>query len=145
MILHHLTDFDPAEALKCNPTALLEQFVLDWLSSLPRDDRYALSLLLFHIFQQEFLLLVGSSAKIIAKYLSLHDETVKQWHVNFLKNDGEIPEFVRGKYKRMNAITNNEALSEEAALYVRQNAFKKGSPNMTARTCCSWVNNMLLP
>lgn len=50
-----------------------------------------------------------------------------------------------GKYKRMNAIANDEALSDQARQYVRQNAFRKGAPNMTARSFCAWVNNELLP
>ena len=39
----------------------------------------------------------------------------------------------RGKYKRINDAIAKMHLSELATNYVRQNAFKKGSPNMTAR------------
>ncbi len=28
---------------------------------------------------------------------------------------------------------------------MRENAFKKGAPNMTSRSSCSWVNDVLLP
>jgi hypothetical protein len=44
--------------------------------------------------------------------------------VNFLKNEGEIPEYIQGKYKRMNIIA-NEALSDLVKQHVRENAFKK--------------------
>ena len=57
----------------------------------------------------------------------------------------EVPEFVRGKYNRMQAISNNEDLTEQAKLLVRENSFKKGAPNMTIRSFCFWVNNKLLP
>ena len=56
-----------------------------------------------------------------------------------------MPEFLRGKYHRTNAIANNEELTEQAILFVRENAFKKGAPNLTARSFCSWVNDELLP
>ena len=62
-----------------------------------------------------------------------------------IHNEGEVPEFVRGKYNRMQAISNNEDLTEQAKLYVRENSFKKGVPNMTIRSFCFWVNNKLLP
>ena len=45
----------------------------------------------------------------------------------------------------MQAIVNNENLTEQARLYVRENSFKKGAPNMTVWSFCSWVNNELLP
>ena len=56
-----------------------------------------------------------------------------------------MKEFVRGKYDRMQAVSNNEDLTEQAKLHVRENSFKKGAPNMTVRSFCSWVNNELLP
>jgi hypothetical protein len=62
-----------------------------------------------------------------------------------MKNEGEIPEFLRGKYKRMSAIANDEDLSKQAREYVRDNAFRKGAPNMTSRSFCNWVNDILLP
>ena len=71
--------------------------------------------------------------------------TRSEMESRFLKNDCEIPEFLRGKYHRMNAIAKNEELTEEATMYVRENAFKKGAADLTARSFCSWVNDDLLP
>lgn len=51
--------------------------------------------------------------------------------MGFIHNEGEVPEFVHGKYDRMQAISNNEDLTEQAKLYVQENSFKKGAPNMT--------------
>ena len=138
-------DFDPEEALRSDPEALLEEFVVDWVSSLPREDLYSLSLLLFHILKQDFQLLIGPASKIIASHLKKSHKTIQKWRVDFLKNEGELPEFLRGKYHRTNAIAKNEELTEQAILYVRENAFKKGAPNLTARSFCSWVNDELLP
>lgn len=55
---------------------------------------------------------------------------MEKWRADFLKNEGQLPEFLRGKYERMNAIANNEDLSDRARLYVRDNSFCKGAPNM---------------
>ena len=113
-------DFDPEEALKSDPDALLEEFVADWVGSLPREDLYSLSLLLFHILQQDFQLLIGPASKIIASHLKKNPKTIQKWRVDFLMNEGELPEFLRGKYQRKNVISNNEEPTEEATLYVRE-------------------------
>ncbi|MCG8622252.1 MAG: hypothetical protein MJE68_09695 [Proteobacteria bacterium] len=139
------SDFDPEDALLKDPDAMIEEFVADWIATLPRNDLYALSLLLFHVLQQEFLQLVYPASKIIGKILNKNYKTIQKWRVDFLNNKGEVPDFLRGKYERMQAIANNEDLTEQARLYVRENSFRKGAPNMTAWSFCSWVNEELLP
>ncbi len=58
------SDFDPGEALRKNPAAMIEKFSADRVTSLPREDLY---LLLFQILlQQEFLLLAGPAAKMLS-------------------------------------------------------------------------------
>ncbi len=136
--------FDPEKELKKNPAALLKEFVDDWIASLPREDLFSLFLLLFHIFTEDFQLLLGPSSKLIARHLNRHHKTVQKWRLDFLNNEGQLPEYLRGRYHRCNAIAKNEELSEVATQYIRENAFKKGA-NMTARSFCSWVNNELLP
>lgn len=105
------SDFDPEDALMSDPAATIEEFTADWVASLPRDDLYALSLFLFHIFQQEFLLLVYPASKHIAKLLNKNYKTVQKWRVDFLDSKGEVPDFVRGRYEQMQAISNNEDLT----------------------------------
>ena len=45
----------------------------------------------------------------------------------------------------MGSVANDEDPTKIAKQYVRENAFKKGSPIMTARSFSSWVNDDLLP
>lgn len=52
------SDFDPTEGLKSDPVAMMGEFCIDWIASLSREDVYSLSLLLFQILQQDFLLLL---------------------------------------------------------------------------------------
>ncbi len=72
-------------------------------------------------------------------------KTVQKWRTDFVKNNGELPDFLRGHYGRMNAVKNNEELTEKATRYVRENSFKKGAGNLTSRSFCTWVNDELLP
>ena len=42
-------------------------------------------------------------------------------------------------------MLNEESLRLDALMFVRENAYKKGAANLTARMFCEWVNNELLP
>ena len=112
------SSFDADDALLKDPDAMIEEFVADWVASLARDDVYALSLLLFHVLKQEFLRCVYPAFKIIGRVLNKNYKTIQKWRVDFINNKGELPEYFRGKYKRMQAISHNEDLTEEARLFV---------------------------
>ena len=51
---------------------------------------------------------------------------------------------MQGKYER-HCVHYDEALNDKATEWVREHAFVKGEPNMTAESFCEWVNNGLLP
>ena len=51
---------------------------------------------------------------------------------------------MRGKYQRA-CLFNEESLRLQAAMWVRENAVRKGAPNLVAWEFCQWVNNELLP
>ena len=80
--------FYPDEALLKDPNAMIEEFAADWVVSLPRDDLYALSLLLFHILQQEFQQLIYPASEIIGRVLNKNYKTVQKWRVGFIHNEG---------------------------------------------------------
>ena len=42
-------------------------------------------------------------------------------------------------------LVKDENLCLEAAMWVRENACKKGEENMTTKSFCQWVNDQLLP
>ena len=113
------TDYDSEESLTSVSVSMIDEFCADRMTSLPREDTYALSLLLFHILQQNFQLLVYPSSKIIAKYVNKNYKIVQKWRVHFLKNKGEIPEFLHGRHKQMGVVWNDEALTKVARQYVR--------------------------
>ena len=117
------TDFDSDEALTNDPEAMMEEFVTDWVSSLPRDDLYSLALLLFQVLTQDFQLMITAASKIVAKYVNRSYKTVQKWRVDFLQNKGELPTFLRGRYTRMGSVANDEDLTERARQHVRDSAF----------------------
>ena len=80
------SDFDPEQAILKDPDVMIEEFVADWVASLPRDDLYSLSLLLFHILKQEFSQLVYPASKVIGRALNRNHKTVQKWRVKFIKN-----------------------------------------------------------
>ena len=61
-----------------------------------------------------------------------------------MENKGEFREERRGKHKKM-SLFNDENLRLQASMWVRENAVKKGEPNMTARSFCQWIKETLLP
>ena len=50
----------------------------------------------------------------------------------------------QGKQEHL-LVLSDEDLRESTAKFVRNNAFKKGKPNMTALDFCDFVNSTLLP
>ena len=61
----------------------------------------------------------------------------------FFENCGRFRDEARGKYQRA-CLFNEESLRLQAAMRVRENAVRKGAPNLVAREFCQWVNNELL-
>ena len=60
-----------------------------------------------------------------------------------MENKFSFKETRQGKYERM-CILNDEGLRERASEFVRENAFKKGEPNMTFVMFLELVNERLL-
>lgn len=75
---------------------------------------------------------ITAASKIVGKYIKRSHKTVEKWRVDFLKGEGELPEFLRGTYARMDSVASDENLTMAAKEYVPENAFRKGAANMTA-------------
>ena len=69
---------------------------------------------------------------------------MRQWRADFLVNKA-IPDSKQGRYQRNGMIWSSESLNSKAKKYVRENVNVKGRPNLTSRSFCCWVNEMLLP
>lgn len=122
-----------------------EQTVFDdWVVGLPLHDRKMLSVMLCVTLQKRFKMTATASALEAAWISGFNEKTVRGYRKDFFDNKGSFKEEKRGKYKRL-SLFNDENLRLKAAMWVRENAVRKGEANMTARSFCQWINNDLLP
>ena len=84
------------------------------------------------------------ASAIAGELVGKTERTVREWRQDFFCNQGCFSEYQRGKYVRP-SIIDDEAARKDAVKFVRENAYKKGEPNMTAGMFCQWVNCDLLP
>ena len=73
--------------------------------------------------------------------LGFAERTVRRYRKEFFENGLKFKDSQQGKHKRL-LVLSNENLRKE---WVRENAFKKGEPNMTAASFCEYINSILLP
>lgn len=116
----------------------------DFMISLPKLVRKTLAVALMFYFQTRQLKSVKAAALEAAYITGFNEKTIRLYRNDYFENKGQFSETNSGKYKRT-SLLNDENLRLEAAMHVRENAHKKGSPNMTAASFCAWVNNDLLP
>ena len=116
----------------------------DFIVVLPRDVRRMLSVILMESFKKKQKMQVVSAATEAGSIMGYNERTVRKYRDEFYLNKGELEETKRGKYARF-CIYHDEEINRKAAAWVRENAFQKGAPNMTAYSFCEWVNNNLLP
>lgn len=57
---------------------------------------------------------ITAASKIVGKYIKRSHKTVEKWRVDFLKGEGELPEFLRGTYARMDSVASDENLTMAA-------------------------------
>ena len=76
--------------------------------------------------------------------VGFNEKTVCRYRNDFFANEGHFPIQLQGKYEG-HCVHHDEAMNHKAAEWVREHAFVKGEPNMTAQSFCEWVNNDLIP
>lgn len=133
----------------------------DWMLTLTVQQRKMLSVILYESFmnrQQMSKMSAAQEAASITGSLSIYhkcmftgeihtgfsERTVRGYRKEFFDNNLKFKESRQGKHERL-LILSSEELRKEASQWVRDNAFKKGEPNMTAGSFCEYVNSTLLP
>lgn len=110
--------------------------------SLPRVVRKTLAVALMFYFQTCQKKNVHAAALEAAYITGYNEKTIRNtYKKEYFANKGHFSESTHGKYKRV-SLLNDENLRLEVSMWVRENACKKGSANMTA-AFCEWVNNEL--
>ena len=116
----------------------------DWVVSLPLQDRKMLAVMLMETLQKRTALKSTAAALEAAWITGFNEKTIRGYRKEFFENGGRFKDEARGKYQRA-CLFNEESLRLQAAMWVRENAVRKGAPNLVAREFCQWVNNELLP
>lgn len=116
----------------------------DWVVSLPLTERKMLAVMLMETVQKRFNIKSTAAALEATWITGFNEKTVRKYRKEFFENRGKFKDEARGKYKRF-CLFNEEALCLQASMWIRENAVKKGAPNLVARRFCQWVNNELLP
>ena len=116
----------------------------DWVVNLPALDRKMLAVSLSQSFIKRQQMKLTDAVREAASFVGLNEKTVRKYRNDFFTNQGQFPETRRGKYTR-ESLLSNENLRLDAAMWVRENSYKKGAANMTAASFREWVNNTLLP
>ena len=98
----------------------------DWVVSLPALQRKTLSVLLMQSFRTRQQMNVMDAAQESA---SITEKTVRLYRKEFFEEKGKFKESRQGKYKR-HCLLNEENLRLDAAMWIRENAYKKGEANM---------------
>ena len=116
----------------------------DFIQCLSLDDRRMLAVLLTESFRTRQKMGIVDAAREAGSIVGYSDRTVRDLRKQFWDNEGMLDERRQGKYDQM-MVYKDEELNKKAAEWVRENAFKKGEPNMTAPSFCVWLNERLLP
>ena len=84
-----------------------------------------------------------ATAAEVGLLLSYNEKTVRLWQKDFI-NKGEFSESERGKYAPY-IVLDDDGYRDKALAWVQANTYSKGTPSMTAKQFCKWVNDHLLP
>ena len=116
----------------------------DWMVSLRRDQRRILAVIIIEHFKNRLNLNVKAAATEAESIVGFNEKTIRQYRNDFFENECHFTAQLQGKYERQ-CVHNSEDVNHKAAEWVREHAFVRGEPNMTAQSFCSWVNDTLLP
>jgi hypothetical protein len=112
----------------------------EWITGLSRYDKKMLSVMLAQVFENRWKLLRTSAPLEAAYVLGLNEKTVRKYRDEFFGNRASSKRRKGGSTR-----VNDEDIRLKASMWVREHAYRKGEPNMTAKSFCEWVYNDLLP
>ena len=116
----------------------------DFVLSLPLEQRRLLGVILMESFKSRQKMNVKDAAREAGSIIGFNEKTIRRHRNDFFSNKGKLTLSRQGKYER-HCVYHDEDLNRKAREWVRENAFKKGAPNMNAAAFCEFVNNKLLP
>ena len=115
----------------------------DWLATVDREDKM-MALMLHDNYVTRFGLTKTAAAAEVGLLLGYNEKTVRLWRKDFIVNKGEFSESQHGKYASY-IVLDDEEYRDKALAWARANTYSKGTPSMTAKQFCKWINDHLLP
>ena len=135
-------DSDPDEDVFTNEKA--QECFDDFMVALSFNTRQMLAIALMENYKKRQGMNVKEAAQEAASFVGFHQTTIQKYRNDFFQNKGTFKERKQGKYERA-TVYHDENINSQARKWVRENAFNKGKPNMTAQSFCTYVNDFLLP
>ena len=116
----------------------------EWIGCQTKATTKMISIMFMDIFRGRFALTDVAAAKEVALVVDANEKTIRTWRNDFYENGGDFTESGQGKHNRP-YVLDDENCKKTALSWLRENAYQKDKPNLTAATFASWVNNSLLP
>ena len=109
----------------------------DWFHTLEKEDAQMMAMMVYDNYINWFGLLQTKAAEEVALLLNTNEKTIRRWRADWVANNGFFSESTQGKYKSY-SVVEDEEYRDLALKWIRENASKKGKPNLTAAAFCSW-------
>lgn len=121
-----------------------QEFYKEWIECQPKYTIKMMAVVLMDTFRKRFGLTDVAAAKEAGLVVGFNEKTIRGWRNNFYECKGEFSDSAQGKHNRP-YVLDDEDCRKKALVWLRDNAYKKGQPNLTAATFAAWVNEDLLP
>ena len=117
----------------------------EWARSLVRDDMKKIAVLLLKFYMKlPPRSSVTSASKAISKFMLFFGKSIRKWRNQYINNRGDFNHYGRRKYQR-ESLMFDDRFCTRARNWARENANRRGHPNMTIHDFRDNVNHALLP
>ena len=116
----------------------------DWLHTLQIEDVQMMAMMVYDNYINRFGMLQTKATEEVALLFNTNEKNISRWRADWVANNGFFSESTQGKCKRY-SVVDDEEYRDLALKWIRENASKKGKPNLMAVAFFSWLNNELLP
>ena len=117
----------------------------EWAGSLFRDDMKKIAVLLVKFYMKlRPRLSVTSASNAVSNFMQFSGKSIRKCRKQYMNNRGDFNEYGRGKYQR-ESLMFDDHFCTCARNWARENANRRGQPNMTVHDFRDYVNHTLLP
>ena len=146
LILPVINDLDSSDDVEDAPFSSTDanEAYKEWIGCQCKDNVKMMAIILMDTFIQRFGLTNVAAATEAGLVVGYNEQTFRNWHSDFYACKGEFSCSAQGKHNHP-YVLDDENCRKKALSWLRETAYKKGQPNMTASTFATWINTDLLP